>query len=78
MSRCGFEIKRNPSCKNGSRNLFRNVQLLRSMPASVQSIVRPVMERNGYWAHPEAILLAMLADKDEAVRQQAVRRSYDA
>ena len=42
------------------------------MPASVQSIVRPVMERNRYWAHPEAILLAMLADRDEAVRQQAV------
>lgn len=31
-----------------------------------------MIERNGYWAHPEAILLAMLADADDAVRQQAV------
>ena len=67
-----FQIKCNPSCKNGSKNLFRSVQLLRDLPDSVQSIVRPVIERNGYWAHPEAILLAMLADPDDDVRQQAV------
>ena len=31
-----------------------------------------MIERSGYWAHPEGILLAMLADADDAVRQQAV------
>ena len=30
------------------------------------------MQRNAYFAHPEAILLSMLADEDGEVRAQAV------
>lgn len=63
-----------PKLQRWVKNLFRSVELLRDLPVSVQRIVRPVIERNGYWAHPEAILLAMLADTDETVRRQAVSR----
>ena len=35
-------------------------------------IVQKVMQCNAYFAHPEAILLSMLADEDGEVRAQAV------
>ena len=35
-------------------------------------IVRKITQVNGFHAHPEGILLAMLADDDVAVRQEAV------
>ena len=69
-----FTVKRHPTCKDGTRNLFRSVELLRSLAPSVQNIVRPVIQRNAYWAHPEAILLGMLSDPDPKVRREAVSK----
>ena len=68
-----FTIRQNSSCTLGSKNLFRGVELLRRQPKKIQEIVRPVMQRNGYWAHPEQLLLAMVADEDEQTRQDAIR-----
>ena len=47
---------------------------MRTLPTRLQDVVKPVMQRNAYWAHPEAVLLAMVADSDAAVRAQAVRQ----
>ena len=64
-----FAIRQSSSCDFGSRNLFRSIELLRQR---TQATVRPVIQRNGYWAHPEQLLLAMVADDDGVVREQAI------
>ena len=48
------------------------VKFSRKLKKSSQTIVQKVMQRNGYFAHPEALLLAMLADSDENIWVQAV------
>ena len=48
------------------------IQYQRKLEADLQKIVQTVMQRNAYFAHPEAILLSMLADEDGEVRAQAV------
>ena len=68
-----FTIHQNSSCDQGSRNLFRSVVLLRDLPQRSQAVIRPVIQRNGYWAHSEQLLLAMATDSERAVREKAVR-----
>ena len=38
----------------------------------VQKIIQKTLQRNAYFAHPEAILLSMLQDSNQDVRAQAV------
>ena len=68
-----FAIRQNSSCDLCSRNMFQSIALLRQLPQRTQTTVQPVIQRNGYWAHPEQLLLAMVADDDRVVREQAVR-----
>ncbi|KAF0288495.1 hypothetical protein FJT64_013150 [Amphibalanus amphitrite] len=68
-----FYIRKNGSCDRGPQNLLRSVALLRELPQRSQTVIQPVIQRNGFWAHPEQILLAMVADEDRAVRERAVR-----
>ena len=49
------------------------MQLLRALPQAVQEMIRPVVQRNAYWAHPEAVLLAMAADQDQQVRVRSMQ-----
>ena len=53
---------------------MRSVELLKSLPLHLQEIVRPVIQRNAFWLHPEALLLAMAADDDSDIRAEAVTR----
>ena len=48
------------------------VEYQRKLEPELQEEVQKVMQRNAYFAHPEAILLSMLADSDREVRAQAV------
>lgn len=73
-----FEIKRNSSSTFGARHLFQTIQKTQSLCEEVQTIVRPVIQRNGYFAHPENILLAMIADDRSHVRELAWRRIKNA
>lgn len=68
-----FSIRQHSSCVFGSKNFFRSVELLRQLPEEIQDIVRPVMQRNGFWAHPEQLLLAMVADEDAQTRRDAIQ-----
>ena len=67
-----FTVRQNSACKSGARNLYRSVELLRLLPPDIQAIVRPVLQRNGYWAHPEQLLLAMVSDDSRETREKAV------
>ena len=65
--------KKNGTRTKGAQNLFRAVELLRVQPEVVQRVVRSVIQRNAYWAQPEQLLLAMVADEQQSVREEAVR-----
>ena len=67
-----YHIRANSTCTSGALNLMRSVELLRTLPTHLQDVIRPVVQRNAFWAHPEAVLLAMAADPDAAVRARAV------
>ena len=67
-----FTIKCHPKCTDGPKNLFKMVECSRKLKKFLQPIVQKVMQRNGYFAHSEAVLLAMLADSDENIQAQAV------
>ena len=45
---------------------------MQMLPAQLQDGIMPLVQRNAYWVHPEAVLLAIVADSDIAVRAQAV------
>ena len=45
---------------------------MRMLPARLHDGIMPLMQRKAYRVHPEAVLLAIVADSDVAVRAQAV------
>ena len=47
-----FHIRRNSSCDRGPQTVFQSVVLLRELPQHSQTVIRPVIQRNGLWAHP--------------------------
>lgn len=69
-----FEIKSKPSCRHGSKHFFGIIQKSRFLPAEIKNIIDPVIQRNGYFSHPENMLLAMLADSRKTVRELGLRR----
>ena len=66
-----FQIKANPFVHSGAHHLFQSVKLMLQQSSEVQEIVFPVLQRNGYFAHPENILLAMISDTRPHVRELA-------
>lgn len=69
-----FQIKTNPTCKDGSKNLWKLIKNSRYLPAEFKLIIDPVIQRNAYFAHPENLLLSMLSDKNKTVRELAAKR----
>ena len=69
-----FAIKIRPRFKDGSKNLWLTIQLSRSFPDDIKAIIQPVIQRNGYFAHPENILLAMIMDERDVIKQLGLRR----
>ena len=67
-----FQIKCHPRSTDGPKNLFKMVEFSKKLQKNLKETVQKVMQRNGYFAHPEAILLLMLADENEEIRAQAV------
>lgn len=67
-----FHIKCKPQCSNGAKHLWKTIQLSRYLPEHLRKIIDPVIERNAYYGHPESILLAMLSDERQYIRQIAV------
>ena len=39
----------------------------------LQSFIQPVIQRNAFWCHPEAVLLGITANQDPQVRGRAVQ-----
>lgn len=69
-----FQIKLNPKCINGAKNLWFLIEKSRYLTQENRAVVDPVIQRNGFFGHPESILLSMLADESRVVRELAVLR----
>ncbi|XP_060801595.1 uncharacterized protein LOC132902031 [Amyelois transitella] len=69
-----FTIKCNPSCTNGAKHLWQTIALSRYLNAPLKKILDKVIQRNGYFGHPENILIAMLGDNREIIRKLAYQR----
>ena len=69
-----FQIKSNSNLKNGAWHFFTLLNCSQSMTQRVRDVVNRVLLRNGFFAHPENILISMLMDEQEHVRELAWRR----
>ena len=70
-----FEIKHYSKLTCGSKNFFNLFQRIISFPnQKVGEIGLKVLQNNGFFAHPENILLGMLGDDDEDLRRMAVNK----
>ncbi|KAK0069077.1 hypothetical protein Bpfe_001259 [Biomphalaria pfeifferi] len=69
-----FAIKSKPSCVDGTKHIWLTVNLSRSLPTEVKNIIDPVIQRNAYFAHPENLLIAMVTDDRDHIKQLGLRR----
>nr|CAI5836150.1 unnamed protein product [Callosobruchus analis] len=69
-----FNIKAKPLCTEGPRHLWKLITYSRYMPEHLRKTVDAVIQRNGYFAHEENLLLAMLYDTRTRIRKLACRR----
>ena len=53
--------------------MLLQLQLLRLLPPGVNKILRKYVARNAYFCHPDNVLLAMLTDDNDVMREFAVR-----
>ncbi|OXU32187.1 hypothetical protein TSAR_007981 [Trichomalopsis sarcophagae] len=66
-----FRIKNFNYCIDGPENLLHMIQQSRYMPPTLRTLFDETIQNNSYFAHPENILLAMLADERKSIRQKA-------
>src|SRR6266568_2931266 len=69
-----FQIKMNPSCKDGARHVWHSIKRSRYLSLDLKNVIDPVIQRNAYFAHPENILLSMITDHSKTIRELGLRR----
>lgn len=69
-----FYVKLHPSGTHGSRHLWRLIHFSRYLPRELLKVIDPVIQRNGYFASPENLLLGLLIDERKHIRELSLRR----
>ena len=67
-----FRIKFSPHCQSGALHFYFLVELSQDLEPNTRGIVQKVLCDNSYFAHPENIVISLLADQDEEVRRRGV------
>ena len=68
-----FTFKMSCKLKDGAKNVFTMLQLLKTQPLDIQNIAKKYVQINAFFAHSSNLLVAMLAEEDdESIRKQAV------
>ena len=57
-----FEIKQKSSIAHGSRHIYNMIKKSKDLNDRIWEIVRPVIERNAYFCHPENIIIGLIND----------------
>lgn len=68
---CHFNIKYRSSILYGTIHLADFVKLSQFLPSKFQGVVNDTIQRNGFFGHPENVLLALLNDENEKIRRKA-------
>ena len=68
-----FEIKNLPKATHGARNLH-GIITKSSLPEKCKKVVVDFIQRNAYFAHSENLILAMLQDERQHIREHGLRR----
>ncbi|KAF2902020.1 hypothetical protein ILUMI_04171 [Ignelater luminosus] len=69
-----FLIKQNTSLKDRPKHIFQLIMYSRFLPKNLRSVMDSVIERNAFFAHPENLLVSMLFDDKDHIRELALRR----
>ena len=70
-----YKMKANSFVTSGVRHSFNAISLVKQQSDELQKVVFPVLQRNAYFAHPENILIAMLADENANMLTIILQRS---
>ncbi|GBM09607.1 hypothetical protein AVEN_60247-1 [Araneus ventricosus] len=71
-------IKTKPSVIYGSQHLHQSIVLSRYLSSDLKDVIDPVVKRNGFFGHPENVLISILADVRNHIRVLALRRTLKA
>ena len=69
-----FVIKHLSGLEHGARHAWNTIQRSSFLPPDVRDVVRAVFSRNAFFLHPENLLISMLTDERQHVRELAARR----
>jgi len=69
-----FEIKSSPSIADGARHLWSMIEKSRNLPNDLKNTVNDVIQHNGFFAHSENSLIAMVTDLSPVIRTLGWRR----
>ena len=74
---CVFEFKKNWHVSFGSKNFFYIVQLSKELlekdHPTLYALVLKTLKNNGYYTHPENIVVAMVHDPNVSIRNKALK-----
>lgn len=73
-----FLVKSQPLAIHGSRHVFKYISWIRGLPEDVQEVIRPTIENNAYFFHPENVLLSMITDPNHLTRSEGYEKILDA
>lgn len=69
-----FLVKTVPFCTSGALHLWKLIQYSRYLSDELKAVVDPVIQRNGFYGHPENIILNMIFDSRRHIRELGYRK----
>ncbi|GBN50516.1 hypothetical protein AVEN_15789-1 [Araneus ventricosus] len=69
-----FSIKTSKYFTEGPKLVNQSTQSSRYLPEDLRNLVDPVIKRNGFFAHPENLMLAMTQDNTKLIRELGLHR----
>ena len=70
-----FQIKRCNSIINGPKNMHSMILRCQGQEEDVKNIIKPVIQRNAHFLHSENILLCMVHDEDNTMKELGWRKT---
>ena len=73
-----FSINLHSNFTIGTKYLYQTIQRSRYLSADLRSIIDKVILNNAYFAHPENIIMCMISDSNDAIRQEGFKKIKEA
>ncbi|GBN76002.1 hypothetical protein AVEN_136304-1 [Araneus ventricosus] len=69
-----LKVKTKPSVIYGAQQLHQSIVLAHYLSSDLKDVIHTVIKRNGSFGHPENVLISMLADDRNHIRESALQR----